>query len=49
MMKVPSRQTVHNLLNKLRTMGLLIDKKEEHKCRVLNEEKLNDIGAKLEH
>jgi hypothetical protein len=25
--KIPSRKTVHNLVNKLRTTGLLIDKK----------------------
>jgi hypothetical protein len=25
--KVPSRQTVHNLVNKLRSMGLLMEKK----------------------
>jgi hypothetical protein len=28
-------------------MGLLIDKKEKHKCQVLNEEKLNDTGTLL--
>jgi transposase len=46
---VPSRQTIHNLVNKLRTMGLLIDKKQKHKCRVLTEEKLDDIGARFKH
>jgi hypothetical protein len=30
-------------------MGLLIDKKQNHKCRVLTEEKLDDIRARLEH
>jgi hypothetical protein len=30
-------------------MGLLIDKKQKHKHRVLTEEKLDDIGARLEH
>jgi hypothetical protein len=30
-------------------MGLIIDKKQKHKCRVLTEEKLDDIGARLEH
>jgi hypothetical protein len=29
--RVPSRQTIHNLVNKLRTMELLIDKKTKHK------------------
>jgi hypothetical protein len=45
---VPSRQTIHNLVNKLRT-GLLIDKKQKHKRRMLTEEKLHDIGTRLEH
>jgi hypothetical protein len=30
-------------------MGLLIDKKMKHKHRLLTEEKLDDIGARLEH
>jgi transposase len=47
--RVPSRQTVHNLVNKLRSTGLINDKKKIHKCRVLNEEKLDGIGARLEH
>jgi hypothetical protein len=42
-------ERVHNLVNKLRTKGLLIDKKQKNKRRVLTEEKLDDIGAKLEH
>jgi transposase len=37
--RVPSRQTIHNLVNKLRTTGLLIDTKQKHKRRVLNEDK----------
>jgi hypothetical protein len=36
-------------VNKLKTMGLLIDKKQKHKLQVLTEEKLDDIGARLEH
>jgi transposase len=48
-LKVPSRQTVHNLVNKLRTMGLLMDKEQKHKCQVLTEEKLGVIVARLEH
>jgi hypothetical protein len=36
-------------VNKLRTTGFLIDKKQKHKRRVLTEEKLDDIGARLEH
>jgi hypothetical protein len=32
--RVPSRQTIHNLVNRLRITGLLIDKKTKHKRRV---------------
>jgi hypothetical protein len=45
---VPSRQTIHNLVNKLRTMGLLLDMKKNLKRRELTE-KLYDTGARLEH
>jgi hypothetical protein len=45
--RVPSRQTIHNLVNKLRTTGLFIDRKQKHKRRVLTAN-LNDIGARLE-
>jgi hypothetical protein len=37
------------MMNKLRTTGLLIDKKQKHKRRVLTEEMLDDTGAGLEH
>jgi NifU-like protein involved in Fe-S cluster formation len=47
--RVPSRQTIPNLVNKLRSMGLLIDKKQKHKCQVLAVEELDDIGARFEH
>jgi transposase len=47
--RVPSRQTIHNLVNKLRKTELVIDKKQKHKRRVLTEEKLDDMGARLEH
>jgi transposase len=47
--RVPSRQTIHNLVNKLRTTELLIDKKTKHKHRVLTEEELDDTGARLQH
>jgi hypothetical protein len=40
--QVPSRQTIHNLVNKLRTTGLLRNKKQKHKCWVLIGEKLDD-------
>jgi hypothetical protein len=45
--RVPSRQTIHNLVNKLRTTGFLIDKKTKHNHQVLTEEKLDEIGARL--
>jgi transposase len=47
--RLPSTQTIHNLVNKLRTAGLLIGKEQKHKRRVLTEEKLDDIGARLQH
>jgi hypothetical protein len=47
--RVSSRQTIHNLLNKLRSTGLLIYKKQKDKSRVFTEEMLGDIGARLEH
>jgi hypothetical protein len=30
-------------------MGLLIDKKQKHKCQVFTEEKLDDTGTRPEH
>jgi hypothetical protein len=42
--RVPSREAIHNSMNKLRT-GLLTDKKQKHERRVLTEEKLDDIGG----
>jgi transposase len=49
MKRMPSRQTVHHLVNKLRTTGLLIDKKQNHKHQVFTEKKLDDIGTRLQH
>jgi hypothetical protein len=46
--RVSSRQTIHNLANKLRTTELSIDKRQKHRRRVLTE-KLYDTGARLEH
>jgi hypothetical protein len=40
---------IHNFVNKLRTTGLLVDKKQKHKRLVLAEKKLDDIGARLQH
>jgi hypothetical protein len=36
-------------MNKLISTGLLIDKKQNHKRRLLTEEKLNNIRARHEH
>jgi transposase len=47
--RVPSRQIIHNLVNKLRTTGLLVDKEQKHKRRVLTEEKLDGMRARLQH
>jgi hypothetical protein len=47
--RVPIRHEIHNLTNKLRATGLLIDKKQKHKCRKFTEEKLDDKGGRLEH
>jgi hypothetical protein len=33
----PSRQTIHILANKLRTLGLLVGTKQKHKLRVVND------------
>jgi hypothetical protein len=45
--RVPYRQTIHNLVNKLRSTDLLIDKKQKHKRRRVLTEKLDDIEANL--
>jgi hypothetical protein len=45
MKEFPADKNNCNLVNKLRTIGLLIDKKHKHRRRVLTEEKLDDIGA----
>jgi hypothetical protein len=47
--RVPKKQTIHDLGNKLRSTGILTRKKQKHKRRVLTEEKLDDTGANLEH
>jgi transposase len=46
--RVSSRQTIRNLVNKLTTTGLVIDNKQKPKRRVLTEEKLDDMGTRLE-
>jgi biotin operon repressor len=40
--RVPSRQAIENLVNKLRTTGFLIGKKQKHKRRVLTEVKFDE-------
>jgi hypothetical protein len=47
--RVPSRQTIHDLENKLRSTGMLISNKQKRKRRVLTEKKLDDTGARLVH
>jgi transposase len=47
--RVLSRQAIHSLVNKLKPTGLLIDKKQKHKRRVLTDEKLKSMGARLEY
>jgi hypothetical protein len=47
--RIPRKQTINNLVNKMTTTGLSIDKKLNYKCRMLTEEKLDDIGARLQH
>jgi transposase len=37
------------LVNKFKTTGLVLDKKTKGRCHILNEEKLHNIGARLEH
>jgi hypothetical protein len=46
---VPSGQTIHRLVNKIRSTGFLIDKKQKHKRRVLTGEKLDNIRARIQH
>jgi hypothetical protein len=47
--RVPSRQTIHNLVKKFRSTGLLTDKEQKCKHRVLSEETFSDIWARIEH
>jgi DNA-binding IclR family transcriptional regulator len=46
-MRVPSRQTIRSLVNKLRTTGLLTNKQKNKRLELT--EKLDDIGTRLEH
>jgi hypothetical protein len=46
---VPSTTDIHKLIEKVRFTGSLLDKKHAERCNVLNEEKLDEIRARLEH
>ena len=45
----PNRDTVRQLVNKMRETGSLLNKKKRIRKRVLTEEKLDEIGERLEH
>ena len=45
---VPSREAVRLLVNKFRETGSILDKKRKVKRRVLTEQKLEEIGERLE-
>ena len=47
-MRVPSREAVRFLVNKFRETGSILDKKRNLKRRVLTEQKLQEIGERLE-
>lgn len=47
--RVPHRNTIQNLVNKVRTTGEVMDRKSERPRRVLTEEKLGEISARLQH
>ena len=48
--RVPSREAVRLLVNKFRETGSILDKKEKNvKRRVLTEQKLEEIGERLEN
>jgi hypothetical protein len=46
---VPSTTGIHELINKVRSTGSLLDKKTAKKYSVLTKEKLDKIRARLEH
>ncbi|KAJ4441342.1 hypothetical protein ANN_11197 [Periplaneta americana] len=47
--RIPSRSTIHDLVNKVRRTGSFLNKKRVQQRRVLTEEKLDEVGARLEH
>ena len=46
--RVPSREAMRLLVNKFRETGSILDKKRNVKRRVLSEQKLEEIGERLE-
>ena len=48
-MRVPSRETVHLLVNKFRETGSILDTKRKVKRHVLTEQKLKEIEGRLEN
>jgi hypothetical protein len=47
--RVRCRQTIHNVVIKRRTSGFVRDKNKNIGAEYLTEEKLDDLGARLEH
>jgi hypothetical protein len=47
--QVPYRSSIHNLVNKDKTTGMLTDRKPKFHCQVLSVEKSGDTGVQLEH
>ena len=47
-MRVPSREAICLLVNKFRETGSILDKKRNIKRHVLTEQKLEEIGERLE-
>ncbi|PSN44757.1 hypothetical protein C0J52_10733, partial [Blattella germanica] len=46
---LPNRDTVRRLVNRFRETGSVLDKKPKVTKRVLTEEKIHQIGERLEH
>jgi hypothetical protein len=47
--RLPHRRFIHRIFDKLRQTGLLLNKTTKLKLRMLTEDKLDEIGARLEH
>jgi hypothetical protein len=46
--RFPCKRSTHNIVNKLKTTGSMLDRKPDRKRNLLTEEKLDDIGTRLE-